>query len=214
MNILRSSFVPYTIYFSLFVSFISSSIWLRSFVQPLGIFTLGCLNVIGFHLYFSTRPGTLGFEQPLIPIVIGLIICFFLFTRTYHSQKLSENAVNDDIDSIDYIPTKSDTNCSKNSSCCNNYYVCTECCCRCRCPNSGFTCQVASTEHFVKLNGTCLCITYIVLDIFHCWAFVVKAEGYGKEDNDLWDEGGVLIFNGFVGVVLIANFMFAKVFPG
>jgi hypothetical protein len=43
---------------------------------------------------------------------------------------------------------------------------------------------------------------------------VVKAEGYGKEDNDLWDEGGVLIFNGFVGVVLIANFMFAKVFPG
>ena len=49
--------------------------------------------MIGFHLYFFTRPGTLGFEQPFIPIVLGLIISFFLFNRTYHSIKLSGNII-------------------------------------------------------------------------------------------------------------------------
>ena len=63
------------------------------------------------------------------------------------------------------------------------------------------------------MNGTCLCITYILLDIFHCWACVTRAENYGAEENDLWNGGGVLTFQGFVGIVLIANMMFAKVFP-
>ena len=141
----------------------------------------------------------------------GLIISFFLFSRTYHSLKLSEDAINDEIEKNDY--TGIQTNCSKESSCCNNYYACSECCCRCYKYNSGLTCQIASTEYFVKLNGTCLCITYILLDIFHCWACVVRAENYGAEENDLWNGGGVLTFQGFVGIVLIANMMFAKVFP-
>ena len=70
----------------------------------------------------------------------------------------------------------------------------------------------------MKLYGTCLCITYILLDIFHCWAIIVHAEGYGAEDNDLWNGGGVLtctiklflliVFSLFHNNLLLLNIFF------
>jgi len=132
-------------------------------------------------------------DWEILYIIFSTPSFFFLRSFLFSSPV---NTINDDIDSINNdqtVSTKSATNCSKNSSCCYNYYWCNQCCCRCYKHHSGaLLCQVASTEHFVKLYGTCLCITYILLDIFHCWAIIVHAEGYGAEDNDLWNGGGVL----------------------
>ena len=119
-----------------------------------------------FHFYFRTRPNTVGYQQPWIPVCFGLIQSYFLIQRLYHGKQATIKHVNNDIDGV-----VDENGVESGSDGCLGFT--SYCCIRVR----KHKIYWASHESMMYFYGWGLFVLILVADITNCIVVLTNYEG-------------------------------------